>query len=221
MKSKILSVMAAALMVSACTTTDAFTGEQKTSSATKGAVGGAIVGAIVGALTNTSDGKQTRKNALIGAGIGALTGAAVGDYMDKQEAVLREELAGTGVSVTRSGENIILNMPGNITFATDSDAVNSGFYSVLNSVGIVLNKYNKTYVDVIGHTDNTGSDEYNNDLSRRRASSVASYLQSQKVMGERMIVRGYGESMPIADNSTAAGRQQNRRVEIQIAPYTE
>lgn len=220
MKSKILPIVLAVTMVSACTTLDPYTGEEKTSNATKGAIGGAIAGAIVGALTNTSDGDQTRRNALIGAGIGALAGAGVGNYMDQQEMALRQELEGTGVSVTRSGDNIILNMPGNVTFDTDQHAIKSSFYDVLNSVSIVLNKYEATYVDVLGHTDNTGSDAHNLELSQRRADSVADYLVAQRVLSDRMMIRGFGEDMPIADNATADGRQQNRRVEIQLAPYT-
>ena len=111
-------------------------------------------------------------------------------------------------------------MPGNITFDTDSDMISSSFYDVLDSVAVVLNKFESTYVDVHGHTDSTGSDEHNNDLSRRRASSVANYLESRDVIWDRMVVRGFGERSPIAHNGTATGRQQNRRVEIQIAPYT-
>ncbi|TNE41477.1 MAG: OmpA family protein [Alphaproteobacteria bacterium] len=206
--------------MAACTTLDPYTGEQKTSNATKGAIGGALAGAVLGALTNTSDGKQAAKNAMIGAGIGALAGGAIGNYMDQQEMLLRQELEGTGVSVTRVGDSIMLNMPGNITFATDSSDINASFYRVLNSVGIVLNKFDRTYVDVMGHTDSTGSDSYNQSLSERRASSVAQYLISQKVMPQRLIVQGYGEMRPIASNETAAGRQQNRRVEVQISPFT-
>jgi outer membrane protein OmpA-like peptidoglycan-associated protein len=211
--------LVAVIMLSACTTFDPYTGDQQTAKATKGAIGGAIVGALLGALTNTSDSEQTRKNALLGAGIGALAGAGVGNYMDQQEAQLRTRLEGSGVSVSRSGDNIVLNMPGNVTFDTDSDAISSGFYDVLNSVAIVLNEFDQTYVDVLGHTDSTGSDEHNNALSQRRANSVADYLAMQNVVDERFVVRGYGERMPIASNETPDGRQQNRRVEIQIAPY--
>ncbi|TNE58426.1 MAG: OmpA family protein [Alphaproteobacteria bacterium] len=214
------AVLALATSMAACTTLDPYTGQQKTSNATKGAIGGALAGAVLGALTNTSDGKQAAKNAMIGAGIGALAGGAIGNYMDQQEMLLRQELEGTGVSVTRVGDSIMLNMPGNITFATDSSDINADFYRVLNSVGVVLNKFDKTYVDVMGHTDSTGSDAYNQGLSERRASSVAQYLASQRVMPQRLIVRGYGEMRPIASNDTDAGRQQNRRVEVQISPFT-
>jgi len=211
--------VAAALALSACSTVDPYTGEEKTSHAAKGAGLGALAGAAIGALTNTSSGDEALTNALIGAGIGALAGGSVGYYMDQQEAKLRQRLAGTGVSVTRAGDNIILNMPGNITFATDSYNINSNFYETLNSVAIVLDEFEQTLVDVMGHTDSTGSDQYNQQLSQQRAGSVSQYLASQGVLRQRLVVQGFGESRPIADNNTPAGRQQNRRVEVQISPF--
>lgn len=208
------AVLALIATTTACTTTDPFTGQQQISRT----AGGAAIGAGVGALAGTLAGGDDRKNALIGAGIGALAGGTIGNYMDRQQAELRDQLAGTGVSVTRVGNNIILNMPSNITFATDQDQVVPAFYSTLDSVVLVLNKYNQTLVDVYGHTDSTGSDQYNLGLSQRRAQSVASYLTGRGVNGQRFAVTGFGESRPIADNSTEAGRAQNRRVEIQIVP---
>jgi len=148
-------------------------------------------------------------------------GAAIGNYMDRQEAELRAQLQGTGVSVTRNGDNIILNMPSNITFDTDQDAVKSQFYPTLNSVAIVLRKFNQSLVDIYGHTDSTGSASYNQQLSQRRAQSVANYLGSQGIDQRRFAVVGYGDTQPIASNSTEAGRAQNRRVEIQISPLTQ
>ena len=212
-------VVAAALALSACSTVDPYTGEQQTSNAAKGAGLGALAGAAIGALTNTSSGDEALTNALIGAGIGALAGGSVGYYMDQQEAKLRQRLQGTGVSVTRAGDNIILNMPGNVTFATDSYNINSNFYETLNSVAIVLDEFEQTLVDVMGHTDSTGSDQYNQQLSQQRAGSVSQYLASQGVLRQRLVVQGFGESRPIADNNTPAGRQQNRRVEVQISPF--
>ena len=212
-------LIGATFALAACTT-DPYTGEEKASNTAKGAGIGALAGAAIGALTNTSSGKQAGRNALIGAGIGALAGGAVGAYMDRQEAKLRERLQGTGVSVTRVGDNIILNMPGNITFDTNQSDIKSNFYDVLNSVALVLNEFNKSYVDVQGHTDSTGSDQYNLALSERRANSVAQYLGSQQVMSQRLIVQGFGETRPISDNNTIAGREANRRVEIQISPFT-
>ncbi len=222
MKKTSITLLTGALMlsVSGCSTLDPYTQQSKTSNATKGALGGALAGAVIGALTNTSSGEQAAKNAMIGAGIGALAGGSVGYYMDQQEAKLRAQLEGTGVSVTRVGNDIVLNMPGNITFATDSSNINSGFYNVLNSVTLVLNEFDKTYVNVKGHTDSTGSDEYNMSLSHARANSVAQYFASQQIVQQRLIVQGFGESSPVADNSTDYGRQQNRRVEIKLSPHT-
>ncbi len=208
-----------AVFVSGCKTLDAYTREEKTSSATKGALIGAAAGAVVG-LISGDDAVERRQHALIGAGIGALAGGSVGYYMDKQEAELRAELEGTGVSVVRNGDNITLNMPGNVTFATDSSDLSPAFFDVLNSVGKVLEEYEQTVVEVAGHTDSTGSDSYNQGLSERRAASVSNYLKGQGVINERLITLGMGESRPVADNGTAAGRQANRRVEITMVPLT-
>jgi outer membrane protein OmpA-like peptidoglycan-associated protein len=207
------------VIVSGCTTLDPYTREEKTSSATKGALIGAGIGAVVG-LISGDDAVERRQRALIGAGVGALAGGTVGYYMDKQEAELRAELEGTGVSVTRMGDNITLNMPGNVTFATDSSDLSPAFFDVLNSVSKVLAEFDQTVVEVAGHTDSTGSEQYNQSLSERRAGSVASYLRSQGVISERLITVGMGELRPVADNTTAAGRQANRRVEITMVPIT-
>ena len=202
--------------LAACTTTNPYTGEQQVSKTAGGAALGALAGAGVGMLAGGDD----RRNALIGAGIGALAGGAVGNFMDQQEADLRAQLQGTGVSVTRNGNQIILNMPSNITFATDQDQVIPEFYPTLNSVALVLNKYKQTIVDIYGHTDSQGDDGYNLALSQRRAQSVANYLRTQAVDPRRLLVTGAGESQPIASNGTSAGRAQNRRVEIQISPLS-
>ena len=138
-----LLVIAAALTVAGCTTTDAYTGEKKVNNTSKGAGIGALAGAVLGAATGDNS-KERRERALIGAGVGALTGAGVGAYMDKQEAKLRAQLQGTGVSVTRNGDDLILNMPGNITFKTASADLNANFYKVLDSVGLVLKEFDKT-----------------------------------------------------------------------------
>lgn len=215
MTKKLLVVIVAALAVGACTT-DPYTGEQKVSNTLGGAALGAAAGAGLGMLAGGDD----RRNALIGAGIGALAGGAIGNFMDQQEAELRRQLEGTGVSVTRVGDQIILNMPSNITFATDQDRVIPAFFPTLNSVALVLNKFNRTIVDVYGHTDATGDDNYNFNLSQRRALSVANYLNTQGVDSRRFAVTGFGETRPIANNATDLGRAQNRRVEIQISPLT-
>jgi outer membrane protein OmpA-like peptidoglycan-associated protein len=181
MLKKIAIVALCATYLSACTTTDPYTGEQK--------------------VSNTAGG--------------------IGSYMDNQEAELRAQLQGTGVSVTRVGDRIILNMPSNITFATDQDQVIPPFYRTLDSVAIVLNKFNKTLIDVNGHTDSTGSLQHNQALSERRAASVANYLGSRSVDQRRMSTMGFGPSQPVASNATSDGRAQNRRVEVAIAPITQ
>ena len=205
------------------TTQDAFTGQSKASNAVKGtgigAVGGALAGAGIGALTG--GGKAARKGALIGAGVGALTGGGVGLYLDRQEAELRQQLQGTGVSVTRNGDSIILNLPSNITFATGEFQITQQFQPVLNSVGVVLKKYEKTLVDVVGHTDSVGSDADNQVLSQNRATNVAQYLTTTGVDSRRFLVQGFGEAQPVASNDNEQGRALNRRVEIQISPLTQ
>ncbi len=161
---KFILLSVAATYLSACTTTDPYTGEQKMSNTSGGALLGAGVGALAGLAVGGSP-VGRRNAALIGAGVGALAGGAVGNYMDQQESELRAQLQGTGISVTRRGDNIILNMPSNITFDVDQDAVKAGFYPTLNSVAIVLRKFNRTLIDVNGHTDSTGSLQHNQDLS--------------------------------------------------------
>ncbi len=215
MKKTVIAAVAMSVFVGACTT-DPYTGEQKVSNT----AGGAVIGALGGAALGTLAGGNDRRNALIGAGIGALAGGAVGSVMDQNENELRAQLQGTGVSVTRAGNQIILNMPSDITFNVDQDAVKPDFYSVLNSVALVLKKYKQTTVDVFGHTDSTGSDQHNFDLSQRRALSVANYLSAQGVDSRRFAVTGFGKTRPIASNATPAGRAQNRRVEIQLTPLT-
>lgn len=208
------------LNLAGCYTYDPYTGDKKISDTTKGAGIGAAAGAVVGLLTG-GDAAAHRKNALIAAGVGALAGGAIGNYMDRQEASLRHDLAGTGVSVTRIGDNITLNMPGNITFKSDSAEIDPAFYKVLNSVNLVVKKYNKTVVEVAGHTDSTGAAEYNQKLSERRANAVAQYLENQGLASNRVVTVGAGETKPVADNSTPEGRQANRRVELTLTPLTQ
>ncbi|MCT7665299.1 OmpA family protein [Shinella kummerowiae] len=217
MYKKYAIVALAAVYLTGCTTTDPYTGEQKVSNTAGGAAIGAGMGAVAGLLIGNNP-KQRRNAALIGAGIGALAGGAIGNYMDTQESELRAQLEGTGVSVTRNGDRIILNMPSNVTFSTDQDQVIPPFYPTLDSVAIVLRKFDKTLIDVDGHTDSVGNAGYNQDLSNRRANSVANYLASRGVDPRRMSAMGYGLERPIASNASEAGRAQNRRVEISISP---
>jgi outer membrane protein OmpA-like peptidoglycan-associated protein len=208
-----------AVLFAACTTLDPYTREEQTSRAARNAWIGAASGAVAGLMTGDSS-MERKKRALVGAGIGALAGASVGAYMDRQEARLREELDRTGVSVTRIGDNITLNMPGNITFATNSSDLNAGFFEVLNSVSLVVNEFDQTVIEVAGHTDSTGEDAYNQALSVRRASTVATYLGTRSVRKDRIIEIGMGEGRPVATNDTPEGRQANRRVELTLVPLT-
>jgi outer membrane protein OmpA-like peptidoglycan-associated protein len=220
MLKKFALLVVSSAYLSSCTTTDPFTGQQKVSNT----AGGAAIGAGLGALAGLAVGGSPvgrRNAALIGAGIGALAGGSIGNYMDQQEAELRAQLQATGVSVTRAGDRIILNMPSNITFATDQASVKPEFFATLNSVAVVLRKFDRTLIDVNGHTDSTGSLQHNQDLSQRRANSVGSYLEAQGIDQRRMSAMGFGPSQPMATNATETGRAQNRRVEIQIAPLTQ
>ena len=222
---RILATGLVAILVTGCQymqTTDPYTGEQEVNKTTKGAAIGAATGAAVGLITG-NDSADRKKKALIFGGVGALAGGAVGNYMDRQDAALRAKLQGTGVSVTRTGpngENITLNMPGNVTFAVNSPDISASFYPVLDSVGLVLKEFDKTMVEVAGHTDSDGSDAYNQQLSERRAQSVVSYLISRQIRGDRFLTVGAGESRPVASNATPDGKAQNRRVEITIVPVT-
>ena len=206
MKKLICAVILTAF-VTACAT-DPYTGERKVAKTVWGAGIGTALGAGIGALV---DGE---KGALIGAAAGAAAGAGTGGYMDYQASVLRKELLGTGVQVKEVNGQIFLIMPGNITFDTNEAFIKSSFQPVMVSIAKVLKEYNKTFVQVNGYTDNTGNDAINNPLSIRRANAVADFLKVQGVAASRIVANGYGSANPIASNATAAGREQNRRVEI-------
>jgi outer membrane protein OmpA-like peptidoglycan-associated protein len=212
---KICLAVAATLALSACTT-NPYTGERQTSKAAIGGGLGALAGAVIGGISSSDSDRG--KGVLIGAASGAALGGGVGYYMDVQEAKLRDQMRGTGVSVTRNGDNIILNMPSSITFAVDSADLSPSFYNTLSGVAMVLKEYEKTYVNVVGHTDNTGSASHNQALSERRAATVGQFLISQGAAANRFNIRGMGFNQPVASNNTAEGRAQNRRVEITLSP---
>jgi len=215
----IMCLSFALVVVSSCTTVNPYTEEKQTSKATEGATIGGIAGAILGAATA---GRNNRvQGALLGAGIGAIAGGGAGYYMDVQEKKLREKLEGTGVHVVRHGNDIQLVMPGDVTFETNSSSLNSSFFSVLDSVAVVLDEYKSTLVTVAGYTDSTGSADYNQKLSEKRATTVALYLHSRGVAQQRLAAIGHGEKNPVASNSTAEGRSRNRRVEITLDPITK
>ena len=210
MKKRVLMIAAlvsGTLAVSGCTT-NPYTGEREAGKSGIGAGIGSLVGAGVGALSSS---KHDR-------GKGALIGAAAGAALDVQEAKLRDKMQGTGVSVTRNGDNIVLNMPNNVTFDSNSANLKPAGANTLTGVAMVLKEYEKTAVNVVGYTDSTGSKDLNMRLSQQRADSVASALITQGVAANRIRTTGMGPANPIASNSTAEGKAQNRRVEITLSP---
>jgi len=210
--------VAASVALAGCAATEDFATNPEKQKTRQGAGYGAAAGAVIGLLTA---GNNSFKSAMIGAAAGALIGGAAGNYMDKQEAKLRQQMAGTGVDVVRKGDNITLDMPGNVTFAFNSADLNAQFHPVLDKVAATLVEYNQTVIEVAGHTDSVGSDAYNQQLSERRASSVATYLAGRGVQSQRVVTVGAGEAHPVASNDTEEGRAHNRRVEITIVPVSE
>src|SRR5688500_12814310 len=203
------------LGVTACVT-DPNTGERHVSRTAIGGVGGAGLGYLLGGLIG---GKTAR---IVGAGIGGVAGGVVGTQIDQQRKELKEATAGSGVDVTETpdGTGILVNLP-DVTFAVDSTTISPSFRTALDEVAQSLQRYPNSLVDVMGHTDSTGSDQYNLDLSRRRAESVAGYLTMRGVSRARLATVGYGEQYPRADNTTEEGRALNRRVEIRITPISQ
>ena len=212
MRRPIRTAAACALMLTGC---------QNAGGPGPNTAGGALLGAASGAALGTLAGGDDRRNALIGAGIGLLAGTAVGAYMDEQERRLARDLSGTDARVDAQGDRLVVTLPGGVTFDTDSTTINPGFRRPLDRVAETLKAYPSSYLDVIGHTDSTGSESYNQDLSERRAASVAAYLERRGVFPGRIATFGMGERAPVATNDTAAGRQANRRVELEIIPAEE
>lgn len=212
------TVLAAAVVMVGCASPNPYSGQPQSDTNRTAVYGGigALAGAALGAATSSS--KDRTKGALIGAAVGGAAGAGYGYYADKQEAELRRSLQGTGVEVQREGDNIQLIMPGAITFATDSAEITPSFYGPLNNLASSFRQYNQNSIEIVGYTDSTGSRAHNMALSQRRAQSVASYLQAQGVEPYRMTVLGAGPDNPVASNATAAGRAENRRVEVTLRP---
>lgn len=212
----IAATVAAAVLATGCTTTNPYSGQPQTSHTALDAGVGAVAGAALGALTS---GKHDRgRGALIGAAAGGAIGGAVGYNADKQEAQLRERLAHSGVDVQRHGDAIDLVVPGAIGFATNSAQLTPEFYTSLNQVAASLKEYPASTVQIVGHTDSTGSMVFNQQLSVNRANAVVAYLGAQGIDPGRMHALGMGPSQPVADNGTVEGRAKNRRVEMRIVP---
>ncbi|KOC88342.1 OmpA family lipoprotein [Winslowiella iniecta] len=218
MKKNIITIallLSGTIALSGCTT-NPYTGESQAGKSGIGAGLGAALGAGVGVLSSSK--KDRGKGALIGAAAGAALGGGAGYYMDVQEAKLRDKMKGTGVSVTRNGDNIILNMPSNVTFDSSSSSLKPAGANTLTGVAMVLKEYPKTAVNIIGYTDSTGTRALNMKLSQQRADSVGSSLITQGVAANRIRTSGMGPDNPIASNSTEDGKAQNRRVEITLSP---
>ena len=211
------AAMAALMTASGCVT-DPETGKRSVSKTAIGGIGGALGGYLLGDIVG---GRNDRTAKIVGAGLGGIAGAGIGAYMDKQERDLRARTAGTDVQVIRQGDDLILNIPSGINFAYNSADVQPQFRRTLDQVSGVLGQYRDTYIDIYGHTDSTGSDEYNQTLSERRAISVADYLSGRGVQSVRIGTRGYGKTQPIASNDTEQGRATNRRVEVKIVPISQ
>ncbi|EPM43988.1 OmpA family protein [Pseudomonas syringae] len=213
---RLIIVATAVALLSGCATSNPYDNQgqaQSSGGMSKTAKYGGL-GALAGAIDHNNRGK----GALIGAAVAGAASAGYGYYADKQEAALRASMANTGVEVQRQGDQIKLIMPGNITFATDSSAIASSFYSPLNNLANSLKQFNQNNIEIIGYTDSTGSRQHNMDLSQQRAQSVATYLTSQGVDQSHLSVRGAGPDQPIASNADANGRAQNRRVEVNLKP---
>jgi outer membrane protein OmpA-like peptidoglycan-associated protein len=214
MKRTLVICIAFALTIAGCA--------QPMTKTQKGAAIGTGVGAAAGAGLGQAIGGDT-KGTLIGAGIGAvvggLAGGGIGRYMDNQEATMRQQLAGVeGANIQRNADLLAVTFKSDVLFDTDSAALKAGSYDEMNRVAQVLNQYPETTIMIAGHTDSTGSETHNQQLSERRAMAVKNALSGQGVDPARMSAVGYGESKPIADNNTESGRQTNRRVAITIAP---
>lgn len=214
---RLAAPLAAAVLLAGCATSAPYGGQTDRGKTGTSAAIGAVVGAAAGALSG--DGATSRRDrALVGAAVGAAAGAGVGAYMDRQEQQLRQSTQGTGIGVDRRGDDIVLNMPSEVTFGFDSSDLTSNARGALNEVARILTQYDDTRVNIGGHTDSTGDTGYNQRLSERRAQAVGNYLSQSGVAGSRLNMTGYGENQPVANNNSEQGRAQNRRVEITLTP---
>jgi outer membrane protein OmpA-like peptidoglycan-associated protein len=216
-KSLLFVATAGTVFMAGCTPPQTYNANDPNQRTREGAMIGAGTGALLGVLSGKG-GKNKLDRAVVGGLLGAGAGAIVGNVLDKQAAELQRDITTNGVSIINQGNQLVVSMPEGILFPVDSATVNPGIMNDLYTVANSLNRYPNSRVEVIGHTDNTGSAAYNQDLSQRRASAVASVLQQGGVSGARVVPYGRGESQPVASNLTSQGRAQNRRVEIIIIP---
>lgn len=217
MKNLILIFIIGVFVLCGCAAPQTNTGK----GAAYGAAGGAVAGAVLGQAIGR-DTQGTLIGAAAGAAVGAAAGAGVGQMMDRQEAEMRDALATSeAAAVRREGELLAITLKGDVSFDLNSDIVRPGLYNELDRISQIMIKYPQTSILVEGHTDSTGSDTYNQQLSERRANSVKTLLVQRGVQGPRISILGYGESRPVATNATPEGRQMNRRVEIRINPNAQ
>jgi len=217
MKNGIWIAIVGMLILGGCAAPQSNTGKGAAYGAAGGAVAGAVLGQVIG-----KDTEGTLVGAAAGAAIGAAAGAGVGHMMDRQEAEMRDALAASeAAAVRREGELLAITLKGDVTFDLDSDMVRPGLYNELDRIAQIMIKYPQTSILVEGHTDSTGSETYNQQLSERRATSVKNLLVQRGVQDFRVNILGYGESRPVATNATPEGRQMNRRVEIRINPNAQ
>ena len=211
------SLAAASLLTASACVTDPNTGQKKVSRTAIGGGGGALVGLILGGLIGGPTGR------IVGAGIGGVAGGVIGYKMDRQIKELKEQTAGSGVDVTPTddGRAILVNLPDGVTFDVGSATLKPQFRDTLDKIAGSMVQYPDSLIDVYGHTDSTGSDAYNQTLSESRARTVADYLAMRGVSEARIRSKGFGETMPVADNATDDGRAKNRRVEIKIVPVSQ
>jgi outer membrane protein OmpA-like peptidoglycan-associated protein len=212
---KLLAVALSFMFVAGCTSIDPATGQASRTNARTGALTGAVIGGLIGCATNND---ECLENAAIGAAVGGAAGAGVGEMMRRQQLALQEELSGTGVGIQREGDNIRLIMPGDVTFSTASTDIDPSFGPVLNDVAAVFVMYPGTRVEITGHADSRGDEQYNLQLSHGRALSVGNHLISRGVAASRIFAYGAGEAQPVSTNDTEVGRARNRRVEILLIP---
>lgn len=220
-RKSLLITLVTALGVAACAT-DSAGRRQPMTDAQRGAIIGAATGAVVGGIAS----KNRTKGVLLGAVGGGLAGTAVGSYMDKQKQDLDKALASErsagAIQVDKLGGDIVrVTMTDQTAFDFDSAQIKPGFTSTMDKISDIVNRYGKTHLTIVGHTDNVGTDAYNKSLSERRAQAVSQYFGSHGVIPERLAAEGKGESAPRASNNTPEGRRLNRRVEIYIEPIVE